>query len=165
MKTRIITGCVLVILAGTAIFLARSKKPTAYRNPVDNKSYVADWKEYEPETPPTKPPNTRIYLKNVRLLDEQDTFSRNIDVQDLSDYVQRIEHSISNALKSSDTSYELLIQCTLGPISNTFEMASNGKVSKDELQRVFSALKTVTPVHSKSDPLGFQMDFQINRTP
>lgn len=143
-------------------FKFRSGTETIYENPIDGKSYSADWKTYAPATP-AKQPDDGIKAGPIRLLTEDALFQKNVSTEALVEFIKETEKQVRSAPKA-EANFELLIQVTLLPTEKPeIRMSSKGKAPKEVLQAVHDSLQKVPDLRSKADPLPFQMQFTFGR--
>ena len=136
---------------------------STYENPVDGKTYQADWKEYQPTTHATPTPE-HINMTGVRLLSEQKVFDDNFSAADLASLIKATQKNIASILGTPTETFDILVDATLSKDAKpAFQIASQGDVSEATLQKISDGLKTLPDIRSKSDNLKFQLQFHIKK--
>jgi hypothetical protein len=161
MKILLIALLVLIIGGLFAVFLAR-QRATTYRNPIDSKAYVAEWRSYQPESPRAEG-QTRTMVDHIRLLNEQALYERDIGIQPLAEFSKKIEAVVREVGDTSAAHYELLIEVKVSRgLPPTFQMATQGEVRQEELQAVYAKLAKLPDLRSSEADLTFQMHFKVS---
>ncbi len=136
---------------------------STYENPVDGKSYSADWKTYSPQKPSAKVPQY-MHMEGARLLSEQAVFDKNININDLSNFIKATQSNIQTSLGKPSSDFSLLIQTTLSKDQKPkFEIASKGDVPKETLQKISDGFSSLPDLRSKTDSLVYQVQFSIHQ--
>lgn len=138
-----------------------------YYNPVDGKTYIAEdgWHDYSPQNPQPTDPNTRVKLDNVRLLTDQTTIAANVDIGDLSNYIKAIVTVLNSATSEAQTPFQLILQFELKPHETVYvQIASQGEVSDDILQKVYDAILSVESPQPRQQSIAFQSTISVNPT-
>jgi hypothetical protein len=149
---------VIVFLAGNLY-----AEQSTYENPVNGKSYSADWKIYSPQKPAPEIPKY-VQMEGARLLTEQAIFAENIKVDVLSDFIKATQSNIQTSVGKPSSDFSLLIQTTLSKDQKPkFEIASKGDVSKEALQKISDGFSSLPDLRSKTDSLVYQVQFSIHK--
>lgn len=114
-----------------------------YTNPVDGKTYVADWKTYQPKDG-VKPPDGRVINSGVRLLSTQADFERNTTAEDLAKLIGFIQDSLEEQTEGYEDGGEILLQIELHKENNPeFKMSYRGEISEKYLQGFYNSLESI----------------------
>lgn len=135
-----------------------------YQNPVDGKTYVADngWKDYSPQNPQPANLDAKAVLEGVRLLTDQQTIAANLSSEQLGDYVKAVTASIEPVAQEVTTPFQVMLQFELKPNEKaTIQIASQGEVGDDTLQKVYNASLSVEAPQPTQQPITFQATFSI----
>jgi len=153
----------LALLALAAVCL--HAQDSTYQNPVEGISYTAKWKSYSPANGSTAKTIGPITVKSIRLLSTQAEFADNISANELSEFIKATQNNIAKSVGQPTDSYELLIDTILTKNKEPrFEIASKGKVSDEQLQKIYDGLKEMTGFKSKSAELKYEIYLEINPT-
>lgn len=136
---------------------------TNYQSPVDGKSYRSEWRTYQPTT---NTPPSRVQKQVVHMLSTQDEFSRNIDVSELADFIRKTEEAVDSFLVATNGQFELVVQTKLTKDKKPFfDVASQGDVSQDVLQKIYDAFARLPDYRSRKDDLKYEVQFTIAKKP
>ncbi|WP_462170604.1 hypothetical protein [Pseudoalteromonas xiamenensis] len=114
-----------------------------YTNPVDGKTYVADWKTYQPDGG-VKPKDERVINSGVRLLSAQSDFEKNTTAEDLAKLIGFIQKVLTKESLGYKGGGEILLQIELRKEHNPeFKMSYQGELTEDYLQRFYDALESI----------------------
>ncbi len=114
-----------------------------YTNPVDGKTYVADWKTYQPDEG-SKPQDGRVINSGVRLLSAQADFEKNMTAEELAKLIGFIQEVLTKESQDYKGSGEILLQIELRNEDNPeFKMSYQGELTEDYLQRFYDALESI----------------------
>ncbi|MET0026743.1 MAG: hypothetical protein ABW101_03835 [Candidatus Thiodiazotropha sp.] len=131
-----------------------------YVNPVDGKSYIADWKTYHPEGG-VKEQKGRVVNTGVRFLNTQADFEKNVTVEQLSKLIGFIQHVLTKQTESYSEGGEILLQIEL---SNTdspkFKMSYQGELKQELLQKFYDSL-SVIELKTKLSVVNCQVHFLV----
>jgi len=133
-----------------------------YHNPLDGKTYVAEWNEYLPKTP-RKELKIRVEMTNVRLLTSQDEIAKNISVDDLANFIKKIEASINTSINGAKANGEILLQVSL--IFNAipkYKIGHKGNIADSVLQDIYNQLLEESYPLLKNGKVVFQIHFKVN---
>lgn len=135
-----------------------------YHNPVDGKTYAADWESYEPKTPVAKQTG-RVINSGVRLLSSQEDIDKNSTVDELANMINAIEDSLLKSTEkfqmSGDISGEVLVQVALHKSSNPdYKMSYHGNVPEQLLYEFSKSLSEII-LFSKETTITFQIHFTL----
>jgi len=134
-----------------------------YYNPVDGKTYIADWEKYSPATK-AAPAATRVVNNGVRLLNTQEEFNRNIGVQELAAFIKSIVATVEQVVAMKEDSGVLLIEAEILPKkSPTYRLAHQGNISQDTLQEIHDALNNLSETKSKESSIKLQVNLSIQK--
>ncbi len=98
----------------------------------------------------------------MRLLNEEVAYERELGVQRLVEFCQRIEAAVNGITLVSTASYDLLVEVLVLPEQQPgFRLASNGEAPQEELQRINAALLELHAIVSHATELKFQMYFKV----
>jgi hypothetical protein len=141
-----------------------TQQSNQYQNPVDGKTYVADdgWKDYSPQNPQPVNPDAKVILEGVRLLTDQQTIAANLSSEQLGDYVKAVTASIEPVVQEAATSFQVMMQFELKPNEKVvIQIASQGEVGDDTLQKVYNASLSVEAPQPTQQPISFQATYTI----
>ena len=114
-----------------------------YANPIDSKTYVADWKTYQPDGG-VNPQDGRVINSGVRLLSAQADFEKSTTAEDLAKLIGFIQEVLSKESLGYKGSGEILLQIELRKEDNPeFKMSHQGELTEDYLQRFYDALESI----------------------
>lgn len=131
---------IVVLLSFYCQLLAAQEE---YSNPIDGKTYVADWKTYQPDGG-VKPQDGRVINAGVRLLSTQADFEKNTTAEDLVKLIGFIQEILTKESQGYKGSGEILLQIELRKEDNPkFEMSYQGELTEDYLQRFYDALESI----------------------
>ena len=132
---------IIVLLLGLGSQLLAAQED--YSNPVDGKTYVADWKTYQPDGV-SKPQDGRVINSGVRLLSTQADFEKNTTAEELAKLIGFIQEVLSKESQGYNGSGEILLQVELRKEDNPgFKMSYQGELAEDYLQRFYDALDSI----------------------
>ncbi len=133
----------------------------AYDNPIDGKTYVADWKTYEPEGGVSGQEGT-VSNVGIRFLSPEEQLSKNVNVTRLSGYVLNIESQLENLRKEKVVSGKILLQIELSKSNPPkYSISHQGKIDKDFLQQLHDKLSALEDYRTLVDEIQFQIEFSI----
>lgn len=138
---------------------------TQYQNPIDGKTYTANggWQNYSPQNPQPADPNAKVKLEGVRLLNDQDTIAANLSTEDLSSYVKAVTTALEPVALEAKTPFQVMLQFELKPSEKaTIQIASQGEVTDEILQKVYDASLSVTAPQPSAQPVSFQATVSVN---
>jgi hypothetical protein len=132
---------IIVLLLGFSSQLLASQEE--YGNPIDGKTYVADWKTYRPAEG-AKPQNGRVINSGVRLLSTQADFEKNTTAEELAKLIGFIQEVLTKESQGYKSGGEILLQIELRKEGNPeFKMSYQGDLTEDYLQRFYDALESI----------------------
>ena len=134
---------------------------TAYPNPVDGRTYVAPggWKTYEPKGG-VKPSDKKVSLDGIRLLQSQDEIAARTTVEKLAAFIESARAAGDDVFSSYGKPAALLVQFTSAPGHHTVEIASQGEIPRELLQRYYDKLETLRPLDTTGQ-VRFQFGIRI----
>lgn len=133
-----------------------------YHNPIDNKIYESDWKEYTPQGKES-PKDGIVVNDGIRLLNTEQEFSDNVNIEELGEYIKEIERHLEKTAQNYEESGIILLQITLSKIGETgFEIAHQGDLGDDFLQDFYDKLTLLKAYNSMLESIKFQINFTIN---
>ena len=133
-----------------------------YVNPVDGKTYVADWKTYTPKGKIVKKEG-RVKNGGIRLLNTQDEFEVNTTVDDLVKMIGYIEDSLRDVVGTTDGIGEIYLQISLNHDKNPeFKMSYSGELSKLILQKFYDRLGHIDVI-SKKETVKLQIHLIVEK--
>lgn len=141
-----------------------AQQSNQYQNPVDGKTYVADggWKDYEPQNPQSANPDAKVILEGIRLLTDQQVIAANLTSEKLGDYVKAMTAAIEPVVQEAATPFQVMMQFKLKPNEKaTVQIASQGEVGDDILQKVYDASVGVEAPQPTQQPVTFQATYSI----
>jgi hypothetical protein len=131
-----------------------------YVNPVDGKTYIADWKTYHPEGG-VKDQKGRVVNKGVRLLSSQNDFEKNVTVEELAKLIGYIQLALTKEAESYKESGEILLQIELSNTNNpSFKMFYQGELKQELLQKFYDSL-SVIEFKTKVSVVNLQVYFSV----
>jgi hypothetical protein len=144
-------------------FKFQSPKESTYQNPIDRKSYTADWKTYQPNSP-AKQSDDHIQAGPVRLLAEQSVYEENITTDELVAVIKETEKLLHSAGPGKDENFNLMLQITLSAdVKPKVEFATKGQASKETLEAIHDTLKKLSDIRSKKDAIAFQLQYTFGK--
>jgi hypothetical protein len=147
-------GIALLAFAGVAI------SQGAYKNPVDGKIYIADWKTYQPKGDGVAHKG-RVMNAGVRLLNSQDDFEQNTTAQELAKLIGYIQENLTKQAEISSEGGEVLLQITLSKETRPqFKMSFQGSLKQELLQRFYDSLSAID-LKTKKDTVTLQVHFVV----
>lgn len=156
MKNIIITFLVI-----TSVALAEE---ITYVNPVDGIAYRAKWKTYSPKEGVKKPSDRLVEMKNTRLLSTQKDFADNLSVKELAEFIKATQNNIEKSIDTPTEGFELLVDTKITKDKDPeFEMASQGNVSKELLQKIHDGLQKMKGFRSKKADLKYQVHYIVKK--
>jgi hypothetical protein len=159
---------ILTIAAGLLLCANDSgfAEKTTYENPVDKKSYTAEWRTYTAKPKGSVAPAGKVEVGLVRLLSEQDLIGKNISVKRLAGFIIGIEKAVTAAVPKTAPAFDLIVQVTLSVGARPkFDLASNNDAPKKLLQAIYDRLEKLENIRSKTAPISFQINFKIRKKP
>jgi len=131
---------IILLLATCSNMLAAEEE---YANPVDGKTYVADWKTYQPKGG-VKPQDGRVINSGVRLLSTQADFEVNTTAGDLAKLIGFVQESLAKETEGYKGSGEIILHIELRKEDNPdFKMSYQGELTEDYLQRFYNSLESI----------------------
>lgn len=135
-----------------------------YYNPIDKKTYTADWKTYQPSNKTTDNIATRVVNKGVRLLNTQEEFDSNITVKNLSNFIISVQNVISKVIEPKKDFGLLLVEIQISPKEPPiYKLANQGDIKKDTLQEIYDNLMNLNQIRSEKSSIKFQVTFAIQK--
>jgi hypothetical protein len=148
---------IIVALLLTASFVSAQ---TEYKNPVDGKTYKADWKTYQPEGG-VKAQDGRVVNTGVRLLSTQDEYEKNTSAEEIAKLVRRMQEVLAEKASEYPESGEMLVQIELSNTSNPkFKMSHKGSLKQEYLQIVYETLSKIQ-FKTKISTVSLQVSFLV----
>jgi hypothetical protein len=142
-----------------------------YNNPVDKVSLTVPggwWEVYRPESArPSEPLDAAKILRIVLLAPERE-FATNIAMEDLTRFITDIEVWIQKICIRAETSFELLVQCTLNPFAQPIiQIATKSENEQDVeypplIKDLYEALGTIEPLNTSRNSVTFHMHFAVS---
>ena len=154
------------LAAGSAL-----AQPTNYHSPIDGRDYTADWHTYTPDPKKAKDGHTNavsgsVHLENIRLLNTQEDFGRNVAVDELTKFIGKEAPAVDGALGGTNEAFNLLIKTTLSKDKRpVFTMASSKDAPQDVLQRVYDRLNALPDYRTKADEVSYEVQYRILKRP
>lgn len=142
--------------------LPASGDSSAYQNPVDGKTYVAEggWTEHVPRTPREVPASEPVRIQEVRLLSAESDFVDNLTTAQLSGFIRKVEQQVRTHWGEGTQPAELLIQYTLHPDADPEpQMAFRGETGALLMEKTGEALEALEPLRTQRAPVSFQIHF------
>lgn len=136
-----------------------------YQNPVDGKTYVANggWRDHQPQNPQPADPNAKVKLGGIRLLTDEATVAANLSSEDLSNYIKAVVTALEPATLEAQTPFQVMLQFELKPAEKVIiQIASQGEVGDDILQKVYDAALTVPAPQPATQPVTCQATISFN---
>jgi hypothetical protein len=134
-----------------------------FRNPVDQKTYVAPggWQQYKPESPAKPLPGQKVILRQVRLLTAQDELASRTSAEELGAFIKAAQASATAALTNNNERFTLLVQFKCTPRGHEVQMAHNGAAKQEVLQQVYDAFGKLSKLQMKEGEANFQMELDV----
>ena len=119
---------------------------TAYKNPVDGKTYVSPsgWVTYKPE-PRTLEANRKVRILNVRLLQGDDEMSARTTAEDLAAFINSANEVAAQVFASYEKPAVLMTQFTCQPEKCEAKISSSGSPPDELLQSYYNKLGKLPP--------------------
>ncbi|MEY8688749.1 MAG: hypothetical protein AB9M53_02560 [Leptothrix sp. (in: b-proteobacteria)] len=134
-----------------------------YKDPVGGAEYRAEWRTYQPKDG-VKERAGFVQVASIRLLSTQEEFEKNVSVQSLSEFMEATQANIALSVGAPLTEFQLLVNTTLSKDADpTFEFASQGEVTKAQLQKIHEGLLRMKGFNTKSTTLKYQVHYIIKR--
>jgi len=150
-----------LLLSLTAIAFAEE---SVYENPIDGRGYVAEWKMYLPEGGEIDQSERVVQTNNIRLLSTQQDFSENLSVEVLAEFIKATQNNIEQSITTPTERFELLIETVISKEKEPqFQIASQGKVAEQQLQKIYDGLKKMNGLRSKSTDLKYQVYYTVQK--
>jgi hypothetical protein len=150
------TLAIITISLVTQLAIAQSE----YINPVDGRTYIADWKTYHPEGG-VKEQKGRVVNTGVRLLNTQADFEKNVTVSELAKLIGFIQHVLTKEVESYKDGGEILLQIELSNAVNPrFKMSYQGDLKQELLQKFYDSL-SVIELKTKVNVVNLQVHFLV----
>ena len=135
----------------------------AYENPVDRKSYVADWKLYRPNKM-IADQNGKVTNSGIRLLNTQNEFEKNITVDELAKLIGYIKERLAEKSQKYHEGGEIVLQITLNKEKNPeFKMSYQGNLGNELLQSFYDSLAGIE-LKTKQSSVTFQINFVMKQS-
>lgn len=135
----------------------------AYRNPVDGKTYIADWKTYTPEGG-IRNQSARVTNAGIRLLNTQEDFERNTSAPELVKLVGFIHETLAQYAQQYDEGGEILLHITLNQEGKPqFKMSFQGNLRQAFLEQFYKSL-SVIEFHTKKETVTLQVHFVVKNS-
>jgi hypothetical protein len=132
-----------------------------YKNPVDGKTYVADWKKHSPEGPIKRELGPVVSLE-TRFLNTQQDVAANADVEELVDFTKRIESVLTAVQEAKRQNGEIMLQIELSKsVKPSFSLAHQGALTPDFLQSFYDSLEELPEFRTRKSSISFQVHFAI----
>jgi hypothetical protein len=151
----------LPLLVALYVFapMAVSQEAT-YANPVDGKTYTADWKTYVPKSGVAEQTG-RVVNSGVRLLSSQADFERNTTAQELAKLISYIQELLSRDAEGFREGGEILLDVSLSKDAKPqFKMSYQGDLQKEFLQRFYDSLSDID-LQTKQSTVALQVHFVV----
>jgi hypothetical protein len=134
-----------------------------YRNPIDNKAYVAPggWTKHEPAQPKTDDPQRKVKLDNVRLLTSETDLAARTSVKELADFVREAERLAEDSFGSSVRQFRVMAQFSCKPTGREVKLAHQGDASIELIRAYYLALTGANDLIVKDGEVVFQIEFSI----
>jgi hypothetical protein len=134
-----------------------------YQNPIDGKTYRAEWRSYKSDSP-VQDINGVVVLKGVRLLAGAN--DKGLSKEKIEDIVKTGVSNIAFAVGTPEMPFSLLldIKISRGGVAEV-QVASRGMVSAVILRKVQSAAKVVPEVEIEKGPFHYQLELEIKKKP
>ena len=139
-----------------------SNATASYSNPIDGKTYTAPggWTTYQPEGG-VRRSKDRIQNGGVRLMTASSAVSERTTVESLAAFIERIEGTAQKTLESTVDEATILAQFTCTPGEFTVELAHQGTISEELLNRFYKQLNLLSPLSVSSAEVVFQVTIGI----
>ena len=138
---------------------------TDFYNPIDQKTYSAQWNLVTPEVPTSS--NNRVEAEYLRLITDQGTISENIDTEEMGIYARLIIEEVDKIPNDKiEGSGKFIIQVTLSSTSSPlFEIAAEKKLSAvDEyFKEVHEKVSALDGLKTKKDNVVFQINYVVKK--
>ena len=132
-----------------------------YKDPIDGREYRAEWRTYQPKDG-VKESDGPVNLLSSRLLSTQQEFDNNVSLETLSEFMKATQANIEKHIGTPSTEFELLINTTLFLDKDPeFEIASQGEVTKEQLQKIHDGLAKMKGLKTKSGALKYQAHYKV----
>lgn len=132
-----------------------------YINPLDGKTYEAEWKEYQAGQS-VEGPGAGGATSRVRLLSSQQVFAKNIDPREMADYIESTKANVSFITGKPDKPLSVLVETLITPGGKPkFSLASRGEVPRGLLEKVYKSLGSLPDLRSRLDDLRYQLEVEV----
>lgn len=132
----------------------------AYKNPIDGKTYIADWKTYGPKGGVAEKKG-RVINSGVRLLSMQSDFERNTTAQELAKLISYIQEILAHRVEPYKEGGEILLQVSLSKENKPeFKMSIQGDLKQEFLQRFYDSLAGIE-LKTKQSTVTLQVHFVV----
>ncbi len=155
---------IALLLLLPAVALGQTADRT-FKDPVDGTEYHADWKTYQPKDGIKERADRAVQIGSARLLSTQEEFEKNLSVKTLADFMKATHANIEFSIGIPSSNFELLVNTTLSKDHDpAFEIASQGEVANELLQKIHDGLSKMKGLKTKSDTIKYQTHYIIKRS-
>jgi hypothetical protein len=135
-----------------------------YRNPVDNKTYVAPggWKRYKPEHRQPDEPGRKVKSGGIRLLTPESDLAERTTPEDLAAFIREAERLADESFGKSGKKFLVIVQFTCNPTGHKIKLAHRGDATYELLQSYYDALKALKNLPVRHGEVSFQFELSVN---
>lgn len=152
-----------LLFIALGLFTQLTYSQEAYENPVDGKTYIADWTTYQPQGGVVEQ-RGRVINAGVRLLSSEMEFEANTTSEELVKLIKHIQELLTTESEKYSEGGEILLQIALRKESKPeFKISYQGDLKQELLQRFYDALASVV-LKTRQSTVTLQVHFIVKKT-
>ena len=127
------------------------------------------WEVYKPEPHRPSEPSDAAKMLRIVLLAPEREFAANVTMADLTRFITDIEVWIQKVCVRAETSFELLVKCTLNPSAQPIIQIATKSENAQDLEHpplikdLYEALGTIEPLNTSRSSVTFHLHFAVSR--
>jgi len=133
----------IILILGLVANMASAEIESKFHNPVDRKTYIADWKTYEPEGD-VKEQSGRVINSGIRLLSTQADFEKNTTAGELAKLIGFTQELLNHSVQEYSVEGEILLQIELHQdVKPSFKISHQGGLNQELLKQFYDSLSEI----------------------